>query len=372
MFDPDAGNLVFALSAAIDTALLCLGAAWAARGDPVWRRLALALLACGGLLAVKGLYLLRLGVELGFGVMHVLWLDLVVALPAAALLFLILAGRRAGLPLRLVALAALLLAPVGAYASLIEPERLQLERAELSLAPERAGERPLRIGLLSDLQCEEVGAHEREAVKRLMAERPDVILLSGDFHQGSPDKLEAELPRLRRLLSRLDAPGGVFAVQGDGESIAEARRIMGPTDVRLLENEIARVRVGDRRVTIAGVRLDYWNPPALRVQRRLERAAGARDVRLLLAHRPDAVLNLRPRTRVDLMLAGHTHGGQVQLPGIGPLTILSEVPRDMGAGGLHSLAGRSIYVSRGVGVERGQAPRLRLGAVPEVSLITLR
>jgi predicted MPP superfamily phosphohydrolase len=48
------------------------------------------------------------------------------------------------------------------------------------------------------------------------------------------------------------------------------------------------------------------------------------------------------------------------------------VPRDIAAGGLHELDGRLIYVSRGVGVERGQAPRLRLGAVPEVSLITLR
>ena len=82
MFDSDASNLVFALSAALDTALLCTGAAWAARGHPVWRRLALVLLTSGGLLAVKGWVLLRLGVELGFGVMHVLWLDLVVALPA--------------------------------------------------------------------------------------------------------------------------------------------------------------------------------------------------------------------------------------------------------------------------------------------------
>ena len=107
------------------------------------------------------------------------------------------------------------------------------------------------------------------------------------------------------------------------------------------------------------------------MQRRLEGAPGAGDVRVLLAHRPDAVLNLRRGTRIDLTLAGHTHGGQVQLPGVGPLTIASRVPREVGAGGLHLLGGRRIYVSRGVGVERGQAPRLRLGAVPEVSLLTL-
>jgi uncharacterized protein len=372
VFDPDASNLVFALSAALDTALLCTGAVWAARGDPVWRRVGLALVVCAGLLAVKGWFLLRLGVDLGFGVMHVLWLDLVVALPVSALLVLVLAGRRLGHPLRLVGLAVCLLAPVGAYASLIEPGRLQLERAELDLAPARAGERPLRVGLIADLQCEKVGDHEREAVARLMSERPDVILLSGDLHQGSPERLRAELPDLRRLLGRLEAPGGVFAVQGDVESLAEARRLTRGTGVRLLENEIARVRVADRAVAIAGLTLDYWSPDALRTQARLERSGGSDDVRLLLAHRPDVVLNLRPDTRVDLTLAGHTHGGQVQLPGIGPLTIASRVPRDVGAGGLHSLGGRRIYVSRGVGVERGQAPRLRLGAVPEVSVITLR
>lgn len=231
---------------------------------------------------------------------------------------------------------------------------------------------PLRIGLISDLQCEEVGAHEQEAVERLMAQRPDLILLSGDLHQGSPDKLRSELPGLRRLLARLDAPGGVFAVQGDVESLSEARQITRGTRVRLLENEIVRVRSGDRRVALGGLTLDYWSGDALAVQKRLETAAGLGEVRLLLAHRPDTVLNLRPRSRVDLTLAGHTHGGQVQLPGVGPLMIASRVPRSVGAGGLHSLAGRRIYVSRGVGVERGQAPRLRLGAVPEVSLITLR
>jgi uncharacterized protein len=71
-------------------------------------------------------------------------------------------------------------------------------------------------------------------------------------------------------------------------------------------------------------------------------------------------------------VAGHTHGGQVQLPIVGPPSIASRVPREVGAGGLHELDGRRIYVSRGVGVERGQAPLLRFGAVPEVSLITLR
>lgn len=95
-------------------------------------------------------------------------------------------------------------------------------------------------------------------------------------------------------------------------------------------------------------------------------------MRLLVAHRPDAVLRLSPATRVDLVVSGHTHGGQLQLPLVGPLTTASHVPRAVAAGGLHEIDGRRIYVSRGIGVERGQAPRLRFGAPPEVAILTLR
>jgi len=105
---------------------------------------------------------------------------------------------------------------------------------------------------------------------------------------------------------------------------------------------------------------------------RLEGARGAADIRILLAHRPDAVLDLPPRARTDLVVAGHTHGGQIQLPLVGPPLLFSDVPRRVGAGGLHELDGRRIYVSRGLGVERGRAPRLRLNAPPEITLLALR
>jgi uncharacterized protein len=368
----DAGNLVFALSAAVDALLLSAAVVWAVRGEPVPGRLLAALAAAAALLAAKGIVLLALGVSVPFGVMHVIWLDLVVAIPLAAILLLVLTRRRAGRLVRAGAVAAVLLAPVGAYASFVEPERLTLKRAELELDPGREGERPLRIGVIADLQCEEVGDHEREAVDRLMAERPDIILLAGDYHQGAGHKLGKELPALRSLMRRLDAPGGMFAVQGDVESVAETRQVMAGSGVRVLVNDVERVSVGDRRVSIAGIELAYWSRKAGRTLAELERRGGQGDVRIALAHRPDVVRRLPPDSRVDLTVAGHTHGGQVQLPLIGPLTISSRVPRRVGAGGLHELDGRWIYVSRGVGAERGQAPLLRLGAVPEVSLITLR
>lgn len=373
MIAHDAGNLVFALSAAFDALLACTAVWWAARGERLATRLVVAAAAVACVLAVKGFVMLAHGLNVPFGVMHVVWLDLIVVVPLAALVLLgLIRGRTGATAVRVAAVAACGLAPVGAYASLIEPERLVVERAEMELAPERARRHSLRVGVLADLQFERLGNHEREAVRRLMAERPDVILLAGDYHQAGASSLARELPGLRRLLGRLHAPGGVFAVHGDCEGVGEARRVMAGTGVRLLVNDTAQASVRGRMVTIAGLERDYWSAAASRAARALERASGGADVRILLAHRPDSVFLLEPRSRVDLAVAGHTHGGQLQLPLYGPPTIASRVPREVGAGGLHTVEGRSIYVSRGVGVERGQAPRLRLGATPEVAVLTLR
>jgi uncharacterized protein len=357
VIDPDSGNLVFALSAAVDLIVVLAALAWTARGG----RAVLAVPAVAVALAVKALVLVRAGVEVPFGFLHVLWLDLVVVAPLA-----LVATRR--LPL---AAAGVALAAVGAYASFVEPDRLVLERAELRLAEGRAGDEPLRVGVISDLQFSRLGDHEREAVDRLAAQRPDVIVIAGDFHQGSDASFKRELPRLQALLRRLRAAGGVYAVEGDVDSPAEVRRVVAGTGVRLLDDELARSRVRDRRLTIGGVPIEYDSPGSRALARWLEKAPGRADIRLLLAHRPDVVHQLRPGTRVDLVVAGHTHGGQLQLPLVGPPMIASRVPRDVGAGGLHGLDDRWIYVSRGVGVERGQAPKLRLGAPPEVAVITL-
>jgi predicted MPP superfamily phosphohydrolase len=94
-------------------------------------------------------------------------------------------------------------------------------------------------------------------------------------------------------------------------------------------------------------------------------------IRILVAHRPDAVLDLAPDSRVDLTVAGHTHGGQIVLPGFGPLVTFSGVPRHVGAGGLHEIDGNPIYVGTGVGLERGQAPQVRLFCRPSIGIVEL-
>lgn len=333
-------------------------------------RALLALVATSVVFLAKAAVLGRLGVGL-FGFVCLAYVDLVVVVPALGVA--LLAGRKwVARPVLVLSTLALLMAPVGIYATYWEPFNLKIETANVPVAPTRSGRSPLRVGVLTDLQTRRVTDHERKAVERLNATKPDLILIPGDVFQGDDDAFERERPALQDLLMRLSAPGGVFLVQGDVDrGIGRAERIVEGTGIILLFNESRQINIGDRRLTIGGVELEYASREARRLVDDLESAPGEEDVRILVGHRPDVVSRLHPSSRVDLVVAGHTHGGQVVLPGFGPLLTLSDVPRRVAAGGLHVMDGNRIYVSRGVGCERGQAPRIRFLCPPEVSVLTV-
>jgi hypothetical protein len=312
-----------------------------------------------------------------FGMIHLVYLDLVIVLPLLGLLVLVaglrrpgrLGARRLTVSVRLLAAASVSLATVGIYSSFIEPFRLQVEQATVPLRRGRAGSAPLKVGVLADIQTDGVTDYERDAISRLMELEPDLILLPGDLFQGGADALEREVPALHDLMNRLVAPGGVFFVLGNTDgNIWLLQRVFKGTAVRLLVNEVVSVDIKDRRVTIGGVQWDSTYGPTID---ELEQAPGDDAIRILLAHYPDVVLDVSDGSRIDLVVAGHTHGGEVQLPFFGPPITLSRVPRAIAAGGLHETDGRQIYVSRGLGCERDHAPRIRFLCPPEVTLLTL-
>jgi uncharacterized protein len=340
-------------------------------------RLALALLLAAAIHAMKAPVLLVSGVHL-FGLVHLAYLDLLVVPPLIAVGTYVVDHRRSApwarhpLAMWATALVAIATPITGAYATFVEPFDLRLETTRVPLMQSRRPARPIRVGVLADIQTAHVTAHEHAAVDRLMAERPDVILLPGDLFHGGPGTLDGELAALRALLGKLSAPGGVFFVLGDAERgrARDVPRMLAGTAVRVLVNQAHRTVIHGRPVTIAGIQLDWRAPGAAALMDSLE-APGEDDIRILVSHRPDPVLDLPRPTRIDLLVAGHTHGGQVRLPLWGPPLILSQVPRAVGAGGFHLVDGRPIYVSRGVGHEGGQAPRIRFLCPPEVSLLLL-
>jgi predicted MPP superfamily phosphohydrolase len=337
-------------------------------------RLILAILRTGSVFAIKLLVLSRLGVH-AFGIVYLIYVDLVILIPAIGLGLLALSfskWQRPTAAVRLASIASLGLIPIGVYATWIEPYNLKLETAKLAVSTAREGSEPVKIAVLTDLQTGRVGPHEQRAVDLLMAQKPDVILLPGDVFQGTDEEFDATRSTLRDLLARLKAPGGVFLVLGDTDGPGDhLRAILPETSIQLLVDEVARVSIHGRKLTIGGLQLAYKSDPAQRIVSKLETEPGDDDIRIILAHRPDVALGLRPRSRVDIVIAGHTHGGQIVVPGYGPPMTLSKVPIKVAAGGLHRIGENPIYVSRGVGFERGQAPRIRFLCPPEISIVEL-
>lgn len=309
----------------------------------------------------------------GFGL--ILWLYLSIALvpPALAFSLIGLAWKRARSAQSTVVLYGLVLVlfvppAVCAYASFIAPFQLVLERARVVL-PESAPAGSVRIGVFSDLQTDRVTDYEIGAIERLLAEKPDIILLPGDYFQVSSKQRRARRGEFEAFLNRIRVPNGSFGVLGNVDPPNETANLFSDSPVRLLINQIETVAVNGIRIAIGGVELNYGSNAARRTILELRNADA--DVRLLVSHMPDVALMIEPDDRIDLVIAGHTHGGQVVVPGFGPLITLTRVPRNVAAGGLHQVGGQNVYVSRGVGHERGLAPPVRLFCPPEITILTL-
>lgn len=211
-------------------------------------------------------------------------------------------------------------------------------------------------------------AYIRHVVSMTNALKPDIVALAGDF----VDRDEAFIAPGIEALGNLRARLGRFAVRGNHDNKNPAgMRAFGPISQAALaganlfdmNNRGAWIERGGARLRICGVG-DLWTD-----HQDLETALGdatLSDAVVLLSHNPDFVETIRDR-RVGLVLSGHTHGGQIVLPGYGaPI-----VPSDYGQKYLYGLVKGpccQVFVTRGVGTV---SPPVRFFCRPEVVLITL-
>ena len=311
----------------------------------------------------------RLG--LSFGPVQPPWLGLVVARWVLALLILPFATLW---PLE--AIAGLLCLQViawllAAYGTLVEPFRLQVTRVAIHSAKLSNPRQPLRIVQLSDLHIERLTKRER-ALPSIVAEfAPHLIVLTGDFLSTTYHDDPQALADLGKLLNQFDAPGGIYAVWGTIEVDLPPllRPILVDLGITVLEDQGIDLTINGHPLWLMGIYPTRDPDAEGAVLRDLLGDAPPGAYTLLLYHVPD----LMPQASslgVDLVLAGHTHGGQWRLPGFGAVLTSSRYWKRYEAGAYRE-GKTQLYVSRGLGMEGFGTPRARFFCPPEVIAMTI-
>jgi len=246
---------------------------------------------------------------------------------------------------------------------LFEPNRLDVTEETFYLPGLGGDAEGVRLAFISDIHVRRPGRLHRRLVHETTAFRPDLVLLGGDYFTWltSTDTLGV-------YLGGFSAPAGVYAIQGNWEYKV---RITGPRlagllaerGIRLLVNEHLTIRRRGAAFVLLGID-DPYTGHADFYTTFLDLPEGMPQV--LLAHSPE-IFRQAQRWGVGLVLAGHTHGGQMDFPLIGPLW-LPPGSRET-VSGRFRLGDTWLYVTRGVGTSIIPA---RLRCPPELVLITLK
>ena len=259
---------------------------------------------------------------------------------------------------------AALAAVIGAWSLTVAPRRPRLERVSLPLPIAHYHLAGLRIGFITDTHIGPTFSPSdlRKAVELLASEKPDLCLMGGDFASESPRYAEQAAGAVAPLVEA--ARLGAFAVLGNHDMECGAKKVTAALEargVRVLRNESVAIETDHGTLWLAGVdEITHFNHDARATFAQIPLGAAV----LALWHEPDFAEQAAERGAFA-QLSGHTHGGQIRFPFIGPL-VLPRFGRRFIRGKI-PVGGMTLYVSRGAGVYR---PPIRFRCPPEVTLVT--
>jgi predicted MPP superfamily phosphohydrolase len=216
----------------------------------------------------------------------------------------------------------------------------------------------LRIGFVTDIHHSAMVPADdvRRAVDLVSAARPDLIALGGDYVTWGD---RAFVGPVAELLSPLTAPQGVFAILGNHDDDRDMPAALMAKHIQVLKDARTRLEIRGEGLELAGIR--FWTRKTTEIARVIK---GARDTVLLLAHDPRR-LDEASALDVPAVLSGHTHGGQVVLPGVGAIARRRFPVLE----GVASRENTWMFVSRGVGTV--YVP-VRINCPPEIAIVTLK
>lgn len=245
-----------------------------------------------------------------------------------------------------------------AYGSWYARHHVQVVRETLRGAAVPAALDGLRIGLITDTHHSSYTSLEliARAVDLVNAERPDLVVLGGDYVTR---RSRTYTPAAATPFAALRAPLGVYGVLGNHDDDVQVPRVLARQGVQVLRDARTRLQVRGHALDLIGVQ--YWTRQ-LEALARLAR--GRAPLTILLAHDPRRLWEAAA-LRIPFVLSGHTHGGQVSLPLLGPVAARKyPVPA-----GVLIEPTTTLFVSRGVGTVLLPT---RIGCPPDVAVLTLR
>lgn len=259
------------------------------------------------------------------------------------------------------------------WGALIEPFHLDLTTLTITSDKVLPGSKPIRLLHISDLHVERLTKREKKLLELVEQANADLILITGDYLNLSYVRDKTAQEDVRKLLSQLSAPYGVFAVLGsppvDERDVVP--QMFDDLSVNLLVNQSQTVQLSeDRQLLLLGMDCTHFLTLDSQRLESLVADVPPHIPSILMYHAPD----LFPEAvglGIDLYLCGHTHGGQVRLPWFGALLTSSQRGRRFQMG-FYQEGKTHMYVSRGVGMEGLSAPRVRFHCPPELTLVTIQ
>jgi predicted MPP superfamily phosphohydrolase len=278
-------------------------------------------------------------------------------------------NRRPKTVKQIFASALLIVVALAIWSFLIEPNRLVVHPATITIKSWPKQLNGLKIVAISDIHAGSPFINEtklRQIVSLANAQQPDLIVLLGDYmvrdvfyrNPMEPEKIAA-------VVKDLKAPMGVYAVLGNHDWYFDGprvRRAFENNGIKVLDNDVAETKRNGESLWLVGL-ADLWTRPQ-DVQGTLAKVPAGATI-IALTHNPDTFMQLP--ANVSLLLAGHTHGGQVNLPLLGRLVVPSNYGQRFAAGQVEE-NGRHLFVTTGIGTS---ILPLRFRVPPEIAVLTV-
>lgn len=243
----------------------------------------------------------------------------------------------------------------------IEPNMLKVTILNLNIN----GLKGLKVVFIGDLHVKPYQKkHLKNIVEKIDKQNPDLILCIGDFVSGHKESQSLSIEEIAQELSVLKPKYGFYTVLGNhdwwqgGEKI---EKVLERNGIIVFGNENKTINViNGKKICIVGV--EDLSTRSVDVEKAFE---NIRQPSILLSHSPDVFPLINKQNSVDLVLAGHTHGGQVRFPFIGPLIVPSEYGNKY-AQGLIEESGHTMFVTKGIGTS---IMPVRFNCIPEIVVI---